>query len=69
LVDLSPGALLGLDGPGVWGGVQSPALHTVLVPNDPSLIDFEVKTQGLLFDPSYPTPRLLTSGFDARLGL
>jgi hypothetical protein len=69
LVDLSPGALLGLDGPGVWGGVQSPALHTVLVPNDPSLIDFEVKTQGLLFDPSHPTPRLLTSGFDARLGL
>jgi hypothetical protein len=69
LANTSPGALLAIVGPALWGGIASPGIHTVLVPSEASLIGLELVTQGALFDPSQPAPLRLSDALEAKLGL
>ena len=69
LVDVSSSQLVLITSPVVWGGPASPALHSVALPADPSLVGQSVATQGVLVDPSRSARFVLTDALDATVGL
>lgn len=54
--------------PVAWNGPTAPGVHSFSLPNVASLAGFRIATQGLLVDPSAPSPVAVTGAMDATIG-